>query len=302
MSAKNIVTIESITQVHNALGFEKPKHPLVTVLPIDKHMADFDYSNKTFKFDFYQVSMKPGMSGAMTYGRNSYDFQEGCMVFSKPGQVMTFEAPGQIESGGWTLIFHPDLIRRSSLVKNIEHYTFFSYDTYEALHLSDDEKKNLTILVRKIEKEYQQNIDRHSQKLIVSTIELILDYCYRYYDRQFYTRTNLNKDKITKFEHVLTQYYQDKKQDAAGIPTVKYCGELLNMSPNYLSDMIKKETGQSAQQHIQEFIIERAKNLLLSTNNPITQIAYDLGFEYPQHFSKLFKNKTGLSPNSFRKN
>lgn len=298
----DIIHVETISEVHEFLGLGKPKHPLVTVLPVDERMANIDYGDATYVFGFYQISLKAGICGEIRYGRNHYDFQEGTMIFTKPGQAMSFTGSGN-ESGavGWTLLFHPDLIRKSELGRNIENYSFFSYETNESLHLSDDEKASITELVKKIETEYQQNIDRHTQKLIISNIELLLDYCTRYYDRQFYVRTNLNQDLVTKFENLLRDYFVSETSVDDGLPTVKYCGEQMNMSPSYLSDMLKKETGKTAQQHIQDAIVERAKNLLLSTNEQIGQIAYGLGFEYPQHFSKMFKNQTGMSPAEYRK-
>ncbi len=295
-----IIKIESISQVHKFWGLDDSKHPLVTVIPITDEMTNFDYGDHTYVTDLYQLSLKIGLSGSLIYGRNSYDFEEGTLVFLKPNQAVKIENSEEFEgSSGWTLIFHPDLIRKSELGKIINNYSFFSYDTNEALHLSGEERNSLTELVRKIEKECL-HIDRHSQELIVSNIKLILDYCTRYYDRQFYTRTNLNKDFVTKFENLLRDYYQSDKPLELGVPTVKYCGSELNMSSHYLSDMLRKETGRSAQEHIYFFLIDRAKTRLLSTEESISQVAYGLGFEYPQHFSKIFKNKTGMTPAEYR--
>lgn len=299
----NIIHIETISDIHAALGLDKPKHPLVTVIPIDNRIKNYDYGNATYVLGFYQVSLKAGICGEITYGRNTYDFQEGTMVFTKPGQALSFKASEEdlASEEGWTLLFHPDLIRKSSLGNNIDHYSFFSYEIHEALHLSEDERVSITGLVRKIETEYQQSIDRHTQKLIVSNIELLLDYCTRFYDRQFYVRTNLNQDFVTRFENLLRDYFNSEQPLDLGVPSVKYCGERLNMSPSYLSDLLKKETGRTAQQHIQDTVIDKAKNLLLSTNEQVSQIAYGLGFDYPQHFSKLFKSRTGMSPAEYRR-
>ncbi|MCG8029280.1 MAG: helix-turn-helix transcriptional regulator [Candidatus Thiodiazotropha taylori] len=299
----NIIHIETISDIHAALGLDKPKHPLVTVIPIDDRIKNYDYGNATYVLGFYQVSLKAGICGEITYGRNTYDFQEGTMVFTKPGQALSFKASEEdlASEEGWTLLFHPDLIRKSSLGNNIDHYSFFSYEIHEALHLSEDERVSITGLVRKIETEYQQSIDRHTQKLIVSNIELLLDYCTRFYDRQFYVRTNLNQDFVTRFENLLRDYFNSEKPLDLGVPSVKYCGERLNMSPSYLSDLLKKETGRTVQQHIQDTVIDKAKNLLLSTNEQVSQIAYGLGFDYPQHFSKLFKSRTGMSPAEYRR-
>lgn len=296
-----IVNLDTVGQVHRALGLGPPKHPLVSILPIDERIAGFDYGDATYVFGFYQVSLKAGVKGAMTYGRNSYDFQEGSMVFSKPGQAFRFSETEAVDGAeGWTLMFHPDLIRRSDLGRTIETYSYFSYETHEALHLSLEERSILNELIGKIERELDQQIDRHTQKLIVANIELLLDYCLRYYDRQFYVRGNLNQDTISRFEELLGAYYEEDRAVEQGVPSVKYCGEHLNMSANYLSDLLKKETGLNAQQHIHQFVIERAKTQLLNSREQISRIAYGLGFEYPQHFSKLFKAKTGMSPAEYR--
>ncbi|MEM7369148.1 MAG: helix-turn-helix transcriptional regulator [Bacteroidota bacterium] len=298
---KEIIQIETISQVHTFYGFSKPNHPLVSVIPINDAISNFDYGDKSYALNLYQVSLKLGISGSLSYGRNSYDFQEGTMVFSKPNQVLkVVDQTHMTDSAGWTLFFHPDLIRKSELGRTIEDYSFFSYEVHEALHLSEKERISLTDLVHKIEEEYQQNIDRHSQKLIVSNIELILDYCTRFYDRQFYTRTNLNKDVVSQFDHLLRTYYNSDRPSEMGMLTVKVCGTDLNMSPHYLSDLLRKETGKSAQEHIYQYVISKAKTLLLSTQEPISQIAYSLGFTYSQHFSKLFKAKTGMTPGQYR--
>ena len=247
------------------------------------------------------ISLKDGISCSLNYGRNSYDFSKGTMVFSKPNQVLSSEDETiENDAKGWILFFHPDLIRKSSLGQTINEYSFFDYEIHEALHISEEEQETITDIVKKIEKEYQQNIDKHSQKLILSNIKLLLDYCNRFYDRQFYVRTNLNQDHISEFELLLKNYFSSEKPYELGVPSVKYCGEQLNMSPNYLSDVLKKETGKSAKDHIQGFIVNQAKNQLLGITNSVSEIAYNLGFEYPQYFSKLFKKRTGITPAKFR--
>lgn len=298
--ARNIIEIETISQIHDAIGIKKPQHPLVSVIPMNL-LSNYDYGDASYVLNLYQLSLKTGISGSITYGRNTYDFQEGTMIFSKPLQSMKYSDNEQVsDETGWTLFFHPDLIRKSELGRTIEKYSFFSYDANEALHLSEDERKSLTTLVQKIEQEYNQNIDKHSQDLIIANIELILRYCTRYYDRQFYTRTNLNKDFVTKFESLLEDYYNSGKPLELGLPTVKYFSEQLNMSSHYLSDLLRKETGSGTQDHIYAYMIEKAKTLLLSSGDSVSEIAYGLGFEYPQHFSKLFKSKTGISPLDYR--
>lgn len=297
-----IVRIQSISQVHHILGLDKPKHPLVSVIPIDERMMSVDYGDATYVFDFYQISLKSGISGCIRYGRNRYDFEEGAMVFTKPGQAMSFNgAQDEPEVGGWTLIFHPDLIRQSDLGQKINHYRYFDYDVHEALHVSDVEKNCLTEISQKIKREYQQSIDTHTQKLIVANIKLMLDYCERYYDRQFYVRANLNRDVVSRFEGILRDYFEQEQTLQLGLPTVKYCGEQLSMSPSYLSELLVKETGKNARQHIQDNIIDRAKMLLLGSNDQVRQVAFGLGFEYPQHFSKFFKAQTGMTPAEYRR-
>ena len=297
----NIITISSITQAHQLLGLQAPKHPLVSLINIKDFPLDADFGEVRFMLELYMVSLKDGVSGSMGYGRNSYDFTNGTMIFSKPDQILFTESKEiETDAKGWMLLFHPDLIRKSELGKQIDTYSYFSYDVHEALHLSEDEKSTLTDLARKIELEYNQNIDKHSQKLIVSNIGLLLDYCTRYYDRQFYVRTNLNQDLISNFDHLLRDYFNSEKPVELGLPTVQYCGMQLHMSPNYLSDLLKKETGKTARDHIHSYIINRAKNKLLGTTGSISEIAFDLGFDYPQHFSKLFKKKTGMSPAKYR--
>lgn len=298
---QDLIKVETITKLHSLAGLPAPKHPLVSVVSMC-NMTSKIMEDVTFVPELYMISLKMGMQGSIKYGRNSYDFQEGTMVFTKPFQALTIVAAEQVsDQEGWSLIFHPDLIRKSELGKTIDNYTFFSYDVNEALHLSEDERDSVTDLVRKIEKEYNNNIDRHSQDLIIANIELLLRYCTRYYDRQFYTRTNLNKDMVSGFERMLKEYYTSNKQMESGVPSVKYCAGEMNMSSHYLSDMLRKETGKSAQEHIYNFLINRAKTMLLSSADSISRIAYDLGFEYPQHFSKLFKSKTGQSPAAYRK-
>ena len=280
---KEIVQIKNISEVHKFYGFEPPRHPLVSLLPIDERMTNFDYDDTNYTFSFYQISLKEGIKGTLNYGRNNYDFQEGTMTFIKPNQVIKVENSEDYKGGsGWTLLFHPDLIRQSPLGKIIAQYSFFNYEVSEALHLSNDEKIILAELVQKIEKEYHQNIDKHSQEIIIGNIEMILRYCKRYYDRQFYTRTNLNKDIISRFEKVMQDYYRFDKQEEYGVLSVKYCASTLAMSSNYFGDLIKSETGRSAKDHIHDFIIEKAKTAILGTSVPISEIAYNLGFEYPE--------------------
>ena len=298
---KEIYRLKTITEAHSIFGLEKPKHPLVSVIPIDNKIADFEYQDVKYVCDFYQINFKEGFSGSFAYGRNTYDFEEGSLIFIKPGQTIEVEGHKNMKDvSGWILLFHPDLIRKSTLGKTIEEYTFFDYDINEALHLSDKEKKSLSDLIEKIEEEYNQNIDKHSQELIIANIELLLKYSKRFYDRQFYTRTNLNKDILVEFDRVVSSYYSSERPYTEGVLTVKDCAHALNLSDNYLGDLLKSETGRSAKDHINEYVIEKAKTKLLGSNESISQIAYSLGFEYPQGFNKLFKTKVGMSPSQYR--
>lgn len=297
-------TINTISQAHQAMGLPNPKHPLVTVVNTKDFNTKLDFNGVKIISNLYQITLKQLGCGNLYYGKNSYDYEQGTLVFTAPGQVTMFEGelPTENETNkGWILAFHPDLIRKSTLSEKMDNYSFFNYDVNEALHLSQEELNTIEDILKKIVKEYSQNIDKHSQNLIISNIELLLDYCTRYYDRQFYTRTNLNTDIVSKFERLLKAHYQKDAANHVSIPSVQYLANELNFSSNYLSDLLKKETGKTAQEHIHLFVIERAKNALLSSELSISEIGYSLGFEYPQHFSNLFKSKTGLSPSEYRR-
>ncbi len=295
-----IIKIDNISTLYEMIGQKKPKHPLIGILDFSK-IDHKSYGNVKVSMGFYQIMLKNLCPGALRYGRNYYDFQEGTLTFIAPNQVIELEDPDETKDVyGWSLIFHPDLIRGTSLGPKIKDYNFFSYDLYEALHLSDLEKQKLSEIITDIELELENNIDKHSKILIVSSIELLLNYCNRYFDRQFITRTETNKDVISKFETLLDEYFNAENLSELGIPSIKHFAEKLHFSPNYLSDLLKKETGKNGTEHIQYHIIELAKDKLLSSNLSVSEIAYDLGFEYPQYFSKMFKKKTTMSPNEFR--
>ncbi|MDA3851846.1 MAG: helix-turn-helix domain-containing protein [Spirochaetaceae bacterium] len=298
--------LDSISQIHEMIEYEKPKHPLITLIETSKIPSNriMPLVDRQILSNLYSINLKNGQECELLYGRNHYDFEEGSMMFTAPGQCFTpFTQSKRVETDkpGWSLIFHPDLIRKSSLARKINEYTFFSYDSHEALHLSDQEIKTVTKVVMAIKDEYSQNIDVYSQDLIISNLELLLNYGKRYYGRQFITRSNMNKDIVIKFEDFLRSYFQSQTLESQGIPKVKYCAREMGYSSNYLSDLLKKETGKNTQEHIYFYLIEKAKNLLLASEDPVSSIAYLLGFEYPQHFSKLFKNKTGMSPTEYRK-
>lgn len=297
-----VFVIDSISQAHQVAGLPAPKHPLVSVAYPKDFRPSMDFKGLKVIHNLYQITLKQPGCGNLMYGKNSYDYEEGTLVFTAPGQATSFEEEFTEDASldGWTLAFHPDLILRSALAEKIDRFTFFSYDVNEALHISEQERQTIEEILDKIIKEYSQNLDRHSQNLIVSNIELLLDYCLRFYERQFYTRANLNSDVVSRFERLLKGYYDAGKPNEAGIPSVSYCAKSLGFSPNYMSDLLKKETGKTAQEHIHLFIVDKAKNALLNSTMSISEIGYDLGFEYPQHFSNLFKNKTGYSPKEFR--
>lgn len=294
------IKIKSISQLHKMLGDGKPRHPAVSVVNNADIQIPEDMIGKKVLLDFYVISFKSEF-GEFKYGRNYYDFEEGTLIFLAPGQVITEIDPhDKSNASGWSLYFHPDLVMKSELGRKMNNYSFFSYEANEALHLSDEEKETVFDCMTKIKKEYSQNIDKHSHALIVSNLELLLNYCTRFYDRQFYTRTTQNQDIVTHMESLLKNYFNSDKPLNLGIPTVKYCAAQVNLSPNYLSDLLKKETGKNTKEHIDYYLIQKAKSLLMSTNSSIGEIAYDLGFEYPRYFSKLFKKKTGMTPVQFK--
>lgn len=297
---KPILHLDSISQLSSFID-DKIKHPLVAVLDfrkVDEHIEP----GTRISCDFYIIMFKNYCSNELRYGRQTYDFRDGNLICVAPRQVLTMD--GEVEKRpdkmGWGLFFHPDLIRSTSLGSKMKDYSFFAYETHEALHLSDKEKQILSDIVQKINAELLENIDQHSQTLIASNIELLLNYCTRYYDRQFITRKTANQDILSKIENVLTTYFQAGSLKEKGLPTVKYLAEQIHLSPNYLSDLLKKETGMSAQDRIHYHLIGEAKNLLLNTNQSVGELAFSLGFEYPQYFSRLFKSKTGMTPLEYR--
>jgi AraC-like DNA-binding protein len=300
----NIIRLESISQLNALFQQTAPKHPLIAVVDFSKMEKHEKVEEIKLTCGFYSVMFKNHCANKLKYGKEYYDFQEGTLMCIAPNQIITIENDANSENAdivGWGLFFHPDLIRGTSLGNKIKEYTFFSYEVNEALHLSDKEKQTLWDCVYKLENELFENIDLHSQTLITSNIELLLNYCARYYDRQFITRKKVNTNLLRKFETILNSYFNSNDQQYKKLPSVKYFAELLFLSPNYLSDLLKKETGKTAQEYLHYYLIEEAKNNLLNTNDPINEIAFNLGFEYPQYFSKLFKSKTGMTPLAFRK-
>jgi len=303
-----MLKIKSVAQFHQIVGLESPEHPLITIIDDGNRRENSELADDLFdiKFtaDLYCIMFKDGMSGSFGYGRTTYDFRDSTLLFMSPGQVIKTPSKEETEMSkrkkGWSILFHPDLIRKSTLGESIHDYSFFSYDTSEALHLSSKEEKCILEVVKNIKEEYAHLIDKHSQKLINSNLELLLNYCTRFYDRQFYTRTNQSKDIIAQFEKNLKNYFGENKQLDTGIPTIQYFAEKAFLSQHYFSDLIKKETMKPPTDHIHDFIIEKAKNLILQSSNSMTEIAYDLGFNYPHYFGRLFKAKTGVTPLQYR--
>ncbi len=295
-----IIYQKAISQLHDYLGFEKPTHPLVTIIDTAKIAYGEEMVGVKIISDLYCIALKDSSCG-MDYGRNNYDFGEGVLIFTGPGQVYSVRKPQALnEVNGWMLYFHPDLIRNTPLGNRIDQYSFFGYDVHEALHLSDQEQNIITNCVGLIESEIKERIDGHSQQVLASNIELLLNYCLRYYERQFNTRSAQHQDIVSKVELLLKNYYEQEQLVESGPPSLDYLADHVALSPYYLSDLLKKETGRTAKDHINDFLIGKAKNLLLRSEDSISGIAFNLGFNYPHYFSRLFKNKTGMTPQEYR--
>ncbi len=295
---KNIINIETIDEYNRILGIET-LNPLVSVIDFSK--AKPMHHLKSI-MGFYAVFLKEVKCGDLIYGRQRYDYQAGTVVCLAPGQVIGVEDNGEVfQPKGWALLFHPDLIRGTSLGRTMREYRFFSYESNEALHLSDRERMVFMDCLQKIQDEIQHDIDRMSRRIITKGIEMLLDYCLRFYERQFITRENVNNDILTRFEDLLDNYFADKDNaHHHGLPSVKYCATQLCLSPNYFGDLIKKETGITAQDYIQAKIMNIAKERVLDPTKSISQISYDLGFQYPQHFTRMFKKSVGQTPSEYR--
>src|SRR6478752_768902 len=293
----NMIRFETIND-YNAFNNNETLHPLVSVVDLSK--ANPRQGSQMY-FGFYTIFLKEVKCGDLVYGRHTYDYQEGTLVFLAPGQIAGLNSNGETyQPKGYALIFHADLIHGTSLGKHIQDYNFFSYQSNEALHLSERERKIVLDCLSKIEYELEHAIDNHSKRLIVSNIELFLNYCIRFYDRQFITRDNVHKGILERFENLLNDYFQTDKPQSIGLPSVAYCASELNLSSSYLGDLIKKETGKTAQEHIQSKVIDVAKERIFDQSKSVSQIDYELGFKYPQHFARLFKQRVGQSPNEYR--
>lgn len=292
-----IIKLEKIAQ-YNQLKDIETQHPLITVF--DNSTTKALPNHTRMHFGFYAIFLKAGNCGELKYGLNNYDYDDGTLVFLAPGQVLEVNNPDDYQPTGTALLFHPDLIKGTSLAKNMSQYSFFSYDSHEALHLSLKEQQIIKDLFSKLEYELSQSIDKHSKSIISNNIELLLNYCVRFYDRQFITRQNINTDVLSKFENLLNEYFLSEIVKDSGLPSVGYFADRLHLSSNYFGDLIKKETGKSAQEHIQLKLITLAKERIFDTEKSVSQIAFELGFKYPQHFNRMFKKNTGYTPIEYR--
>ena len=289
--------IKTISEFHQFRGLPGPEHPLISVIDFEMIKRLRDDEPESLMNDFYSIVLKRNFNGRIKYGQQEYDFNEGVMLFLSPGQVFSITADQDYQHTGWMILLHPDFLWNSPLAKTIRQYEYFSYAVNEALHLSEKEETAITGLVQNIEQEYHSNIDKFSQSVIIAQLELLLTYAERFYHRQFITRKITNHHILNRLENILSAYFEG---DFKGLPTVQYIADELNVSPNYLSGLLKVLSGQSTQQHIHDKVIEVAKEKLTTTSLSVSEIAYELGFEHPQSFSKLFKNKMGVTPLEYR--
>lgn len=298
---ETVYKIENINQYNADLG-QKTLHPLITMIDMSSApLRDWKGAETVrFQYDMYGIFLKDVKCGDIRYGRENYDYQAGTLVFFAPGQVADYDVPADpYQPLGYALVFHPDLVHGTALGKMLQECSFFNYKSNEALHISDDERQVVLDCFSKIERELKQGVDKHSKKLIVSNLGLFLNYCERYYDRQFITREKVNHGLLANFEEMLNDYFQSEKPQHLGLPSVAYFADQLHLSANYFGDLIKKETGKSAKEYIQIKTIDIAKEKIFE-DKAVNEIAYDLGFKYPQHFTRLFKQKVGMSPLEWR--
>jgi len=295
---EEIARLDHVYQYNELMGIQ-PLPPLVSVIDMSK-CPRMRHSRRLY--GFYCIFLKDVKCGDLRYGRNYYDYQEGTLVFTAPGQVVGVEDNGEVfQPKGWALLFHPDLLRGTQLGRNIRNYTFFSYEVREALHLSEQERRTILDCLHNIRHELQHAIDRHSRTLVVNNIEMFLNYCVRFYDRQFITRSDVaGKDILARFERTLDDYFLSDKPQTEGLPTVQYCAQELHLSANYFGDLVKRLTGKTAQEHIRLRLIDAAKERIADPARSIAEVAYELGFKYPAHFTRLFKNMVGCTPNRYR--
>ena len=294
---EEIIKINCVDDYNKLFGLET-LHPLVSIIDLSK--ATIKPMRLQLNYGIYALFLKDTKCGDIRYGRKMYDYKEGTIVSFAPGQVSGVELLKNVKMSAFGVLFHPDLIRGTALGTEIKQYSFFSYESTEALHLSEREKATIMECFNKIQQELEHPIDKHTKRLVSRNIELLLDYCLRFYERQFITRSDADNGIVSKFERLLDDYFEQNLQHENGIPSVKYFAEEICLSPNYFGDYIKKTTGRTAQDYIQNKIIDLAKELILSSDLPISQIAYDLGYQYPQHFSRVFKSCVGMPPNEYR--
>jgi AraC family transcriptional activator of pobA len=292
-------SINSISEFHRLLSLPEPRHPLVSVINLTESIFLEDDVWKGFVNRFYCVALKRDAKGKIRYGQQHYDYDKGVLSFTAPNQVQYLDLANMECGSGYLLIFHPDFLLTHSLAKTIGNYSFFSYSVNEALHLSAEEEEDLITILHKIDKECS-HIDKHTQEIILSQIELLLNYSNRFYERQFITRKNHNHQLLAKFEKLVDDYFENNAGIQQELLTVQYIAGMMNLSPNYLSDLLRMHTGQNTQQHIHERLIEKAKQKLAATNQSVSEIAYALGFEHAQSFSTLFKKKTSVTPLEYR--
>jgi AraC family transcriptional activator of pobA len=297
-SGRKPYVINSISELHRIFSLPKPEHPLVSIIDLKQTHSIANEIADSIVFNFYSVWLEKDASTKLRYGQQYFDFEEGSMIFIAPGQVLSTYKHQDFPSG-WGLVFHPDFIQNYPLAKTIKTYGYFSYAVNEGLHLSEKEETIITNLIKNIRQEYRSMIDQFSQDLIIAHMETLLKYCDRFYNRQFLTRKNAGNDLLSQIETLLSEHFNAKK-DEQGLPTVSEMAASLHVSPNYLSDMLRSQTGQSARHYIHDKLIEKAKELISTTSLSVSEIAFQLGFEHPQSFHKLFKNKTKLSPLEFR--
>lgn len=303
MEQRPTIRIKTISEFHRLRGLPKPEHPLISVVDYSEIQRPSNISETNWVFDFYQISLKRGINAKMKYGQQEYDFDEGVMFFISPNQVFRIEPDTHSSAtrSGWMLLIHPDFFWNTPLATGIKHYEFFGYSVKEALFLSDKEERTLNEIIGNIRLEYQANIDRFSQNIIVSQVETLLNYAERFYNRQFIMRQKTNHHILERLEKWVDDYLSGDELGIKGLPTVQSVANALNVSSKYLSTLLKVLTGQTTQQHIHARLIEKAKEKLSTTQFSVSEIAYDLGFEHSQSFSKFFKSKTNLSPLEFRK-
>jgi AraC family transcriptional regulator, transcriptional activator of pobA len=296
------IKFESLSEAHLAMGLPKPQHPLISIVNNLDNTVEFNYPNNVHVLGYYKISYKPKLNSKIKYGQTYYDFNEGGLLFAAPNQILGCSSDEQTNhTSFYTLLIHPDFLWNYPLAKKIKQYNFFSYSANEALHLSEQEKETMLSIFRIIEEELNSRIDEFSQEVLISQIELLLNYANRFYKRQFITRKAENNNLLQKLEGMLDEYFANQKSVGEGTLTVQYLSDNLNVSPSYLSDMLRSLTGQNAQQHIHNKLIEKAKEKLSITTLSVSEIGYELGFEHPQSFSRLFKMKTNLSPLEFRR-